>query len=221
MGTEAFWVPAVLAAVGAGTSYYNSEQTAKRQDNAAADAIRNQRAIQDEANAKVNRTLQDVQASSPTEERKSAEDAYLEQVRNAQALARANLDQDNVSSAYDAAAAKAGNQAQGYAQQIAGLMARMDAPVNQRTNEGFAFGNLTSDIGGVQRKSAGQQWIDQLRSATIRRNPWLDAAAAALSGASGAYSSGASAGGAAAYPAAQGGSAVYSNAGINSGYRMA
>lgn len=197
MGTEAIWVPLVTAAVAAGTSYYNSNQTAKRQDRAAADAIRNQRAIQDEANAKVNRTLQDVQASSPAEERKTAEDAYLQQVKNAQSLARANLDEDGVSSAYDEAAGKAGNQAQGYAQQIAGLMARMDAPINQRTNEGFSFGNLTSDLGGVQRKSAGQQWIDQLKAATIRRNPWLDAAASAMSAYGSSYGAGGASGGAA------------------------
>lgn len=221
MGLEAAYVPAILALTSAGLGAYNSNQTAKKQDRAAADSIRNQRRLQDEANARVNKTLQDVKASSPEEERKSADAIYREQILKAQELARANMEERGLSSDYDQAAASANTQAQGYAEKLAGLMARMDGAVNQRVNEGFAFGNLTNDLGGIKRQSEGQQWIDQLKASQIRRNPWIDAASAALSayagGKAGGYnSSGITAG----TKYASNNSGLMGNLGINTGYVM-
>lgn len=45
MGTEAVWVPLVMAAVATGASVYNTRQTERRQDNALAQQIRNLREV--------------------------------------------------------------------------------------------------------------------------------------------------------------------------------
>lgn len=180
-----------LAAAAAGTSYYNTQQTTKRQNQATIESIKNQRGIQDEANAKVQRVLSDVEASSPTGERERAAGEYLKQVQLAQQVARQGLSQRGLSDEYDEGAAQAGDKAQDYATMIGGLMSRIDAPTNQRTREGFTFGDLSTDVGLTQAKSRGQQWVDALKLKGIRRNPYLDAAAAAMNGASSYAGSGA------------------------------
>lgn len=195
MGTEAAWVPLVVAALGAGATYVNTEQTNKKQDRAALEAIRNQRAIQDRTDAKVMQTLSDVEASSPAAERQKAADEYLKQVMTAQQVARANLQKTGYSDAYDEEATQSGQQAQDYATQVGGLMASIDAPTAQRTREGFRFGDLASDLGRVASESRGQAWVDELKRRSIRRNPYLDAAAAAASGYDGAGGGGGTAAG--------------------------
>jgi len=188
------WVATAVALVTAAAAAYNTKETARKADRTQASAIRNQSKLQEEQDAKVLKTVQDLSQSSSGAERATAEDAYLEKVRQAQGMARANLDAGTgVLSAYDEAAGRANTTAQGYAEKIAGLMARMDAPVNQRMGEGFKFGDLSTDIGLGKRASSGQAWIDQLRAAGIRRNPYIDLAAAAGNAYAGAKTGGGSA----------------------------
>lgn len=171
---------ASLAATG--LSAYNQNRTLKKQDEAAAQSIRAQDELQRQQTGKVNQTLSEVAKSSPEDERKSAETVYLDKVRQARDVARANLSQRGLSSAYDDAANTAEGQVQTQGADLASLMARMDAPVNQRVGEGFMFQDLGAGIGQTERASSGQQWIDSLKMKGIRSNPWLDAASAALSG---------------------------------------
>lgn len=189
------WVAVGAAAAAALLGAYNTDRVAKKRDRRAAAGIRAQSEIQREQNAKVMETLAKVQESSPTQARASAADEYLKQVQNAQALARAGLQETGYSDAYDESASKAGDKAQQYANTFGQLLARVDAPVMQRTREGFSFGDLATDIGLTKAKSAGQQWIDALKMKTIQRNPWIDAASAAASAYAGSGGGGSSGGG--------------------------
>lgn len=202
-----------LAAAAAGTQYYNTQQTNKRLDRQTVASIQNQQGIQKEANAKVLQTLSDVDASSPAGERQRAADEYLKQVQGAQKLARTNLQQRGLSDEYDEGAVQAGDKAQEYATNIGSLMASIDAPSAQRANEGFRFGDLATDIGLVGSKSRGQQFVDALKAKGIRRNPYLDAAAALMNGAAGGVGTGSAVG-----AAAGSGGGGFTGSGLSGGY---
>lgn len=191
MGTESVWVPLAIAAVSAGAQYYNTQQTAHKQDNALAEQIRNQAAQQREADARVTKTVQDTAASNPDAARDSVLDQYMQQMRRHQTAATGNLNTPvGASQAFKQDAANAALGVQNYGSQFADLMSRIDAPALQRQQEAFNFGNLSTDLAGIKRNAAGQDFLDELRLRSIRRNPWIDAASqmgmAYASGAAGA-----------------------------------
>jgi len=173
-----------LAAASAGATAYNTNRTLKKQDRAAADSIRRQQEIQREANAKVAQRINEQKGSTPEAERARNEADMLAAIQGAQAKARRNLQMPGAASAdYRMAANDAGAGAQDYAQQVAGLLSVIDAAGQQRQREGFAFGDLATEIDLVGRRSRGQQHVDDLGIRSIRRNPWIDMAASAASGA--------------------------------------
>lgn len=181
MGTE---VAIGLALAGAAASAYNTDRTIRKQDNAAAQALRRQQEIQREANGKVAQQINAQRASNPEAERARNEADMLAAIQGAQAKARRNLQTVGAASGdYRAAANDAGAGAQNYAEQVAGLLATVDAASQQRQREGFAFGDLATEIDLIGRRSRGQAHVDDLRVRGIRRNPWIDMAAAAASGA--------------------------------------
>ncbi|MCW0413476.1 hypothetical protein NG831_06565 [Xanthomonas sacchari] len=205
MGSEAVWVPLALAAVGAGTSYYNTQQTAKRQDNALADQIRQQNARQAEADAQVNNLVQKRATSDASTERAQTLGAYLDQVRAATGAATSGLGQvGKVSDAYQQAANDAALGVADYGQKSAQLMSRIDAPTQQRQREALQNAQFQTDLGLIKRNAAGDDYLAKLRLQRIRENPWLSAAsqlatsAAASSAASGGFGSAGSSAGSAA-----------------------
>lgn len=174
MGTEAAWVPLAVAALSAGGEYVNTQNTAKRQDQAEAQAIRNQSLIQRKADAKVNDTVQKLAGSTSADERAKRLDDYLGQLRRHQATIQAGLAPAIGSDAFKADSADAATGATNYADQTAGLLSRIDAPQLQRQGEGFDYGNLATDLNLLQRDSSGQNFLDQLRARNVRRNAKLD-----------------------------------------------
>lgn len=195
MGTEAAWVPWVVGALSvasAGTSYYNTEKTADRQDAALADSIINQSRKQREADARVGEEVQKLEGSTAADERAERLAQYMDVVgRNRDSL-QAGLVPGVGSDRFQADAQGSAAAAESYAGKMADLMARVDAGSLQRQREGFGYGRLATDLSRVAREASGQSFLDELRLRGIRRNPWLDAAAAGMSGAAGAMGSGAS-----------------------------
>jgi hypothetical protein len=186
-------VALALAAAAAGTSYYNTEKTASRQDQAAADAIRNQSKIQKEGDSKVNDTVAKLAASNAAAGREQRLDDYLQVLRRNKDTTTAGLAPTIGSDTFKADSATAANDAQGFAQKTAGLLSRMDAPQIQRQGEAFDYGKLATDLGLVGRESQGQQFLDQLRQSRIRRNAKLDLASGLLAAGAGAAAGGAGA----------------------------
>lgn len=184
-----------LAAAAAGTSYYNTEKTASRQDSAAADAIRNQSKIQKEGDSKVNDTVAKLAASNAASGKQQRLDDYLSVLRRNKDTTTAGLAPTIGSDTFKADAATAANDAQGFAAKTAGLMSRMDAPQIQRQGEAFDYGKLATDLGLVGRESQGQAFLDRLRQSRIRRNAKLDLAAGLMSAGAGAAAGGVGAGG--------------------------
>lgn len=205
-----------LTALAAGTEYYNTEQTAKRQDRQAAQSILDQTNIQKKANARVQQTIQQVQNSNAADARAQRLGQYMQTLQQAKARTTAGLTNPVVGGqAFQADSAAAANQAENYGEQTAGLLSRIDAPAVQRQQEGFDYGQLATDLGALQSQSAGQAFLDRLKQASIRRNAKLDLAAGLMSAASGAV--GSSSGGGYDAAADEGGSYDPYNYGVSGG----
>lgn len=195
MGAEVL-VPLLLTGLSAGASAYNTNKTAKREDRALADSIRNQSAKQKQADARTLQEVSTLENSSSRDEETKRMDQYATQLRrNRGNMQGATLNTGVGGDAFTADAAQAMSGVDGYAGETADLMARADAPGMQRQGEGFGFGKLATDIGLMQRESRGQAYIDELRRRSIRRNPWLDMGAGLLGSAAGSFGGGGELGG--------------------------
>lgn len=179
-------IPLIMMAVAAGGQYYETQKTASRQDQAAADAIRNQGKIQKEGDAKVSDTVAKLADSTAAAAKEQRLTDYLQVLRRNKDTTTAGLTPTIGSEAFRADANTAAGDVQNYAQQTAGLMSRMDAPGIQRQQEGFDYGRLGTELGLVGRESQGQAFLDQLRQRGIRRNAKIDLASGLLMAGAGA-----------------------------------
>jgi hypothetical protein len=176
MGTEAVWIPLVIAAASAGASTYNTVKTNKRQDQQLASTIRNQSSKQREQEARINDETKKLSESTSADERAKKLEAYTAALRKNQGNITAGFNGvGGETFQKDAAAAAQDVMSEGMG--TADLMSRIDAPVDQRRGEGVSFGNLGVDLDNTAREAQGQNFLDQIRLQGIKRNPWIDAAA--------------------------------------------
>lgn len=192
-----------LAAAAAGTSYYNTQKTTKNADNALALQIRNQGKKQGEADAKVNSEVDKLKASNSADERAKSLAGYLDTLKTGKQQLEAGLTPNYGSAAFQADAAKSAQGVEDFAANRAGLLSRMDAPIDQRRGEGYDYGRLSTDLGLIGREASGQNFLDELNvKRKSQRNAGLDALSALLGGAAGGVAG--MGAGAAASPAATG-----------------
>lgn len=185
------WVATAIAIIGAGVSYHNGEQTKKRQDNELGRQIQQRSERQQEADKEVMDTLADRAANNGDSARSSMLDQYMSQVRAAQGSATSGLRQvGGVSDAYRQSANDAALGISDYAGDTASLMSRIDAPMRQRQAEAQQNAQLNTALGLIGNKSAGQDFLSNLRLQGIRRNPGLDAFAQVASAYAGAAGGG-------------------------------
>ncbi len=170
------WVATAVVLIGAAANQYNTHQTQKRQDNELGLQIQQRAARQNEADKEVMKTIADRAANDSNAGRSSMLDQYMNQVRSAQGAATTGLRQvGGVSDAYRQAANDAALGISDYAGDTADLMSRIDAPVRQRQGEQQQNAQLSTALSLIGNRSAGQDFLSNLRLQGIRRNPGLDA----------------------------------------------
>ncbi|TMN18467.1 hypothetical protein [Pseudoxanthomonas sp. X-1] len=174
-----------LSAAASAAQYQNSVNTARKQDNAATQAIRNQSAIQQQADADVNNEVQKLAQSNAADDRANRLNQYMATLQRGRQQANAGLGGEFGSDAFRTDSAAAQQAVADKAATTAGLMSRIDAGALQRQGENTSYGNLATDLGLIQRQAAGQAYVDRLRQAAIRRNPYVDLAAGIAGGAAG------------------------------------
>ena len=213
MGAAAPVIPYVVAALAAGAQYKNTQDTARRQDEQAAQGILSQSRIQKKADSRVDQTVQQLEGSTSADAKAARLDDYMNTLRANKASLTRGLTPTIGGAAFQADSSNAAAGTQDFASKTAGLMARMDAPGVQRQQEGFDYGNLATDLGQIGRQSQGQSFLDQLKLNAIRRNAKIDLAA----GLANAYAGSAmGSSGAANY---NGGAGNVANVGVNSSGR--
>jgi hypothetical protein len=181
MGTEAAWVPLVVAALGSGVQAYNVRQTAKEADNVAAQGIRQQGERQREADDRVSQEVNALEASSPEAARAQATEAFMGQLRRTRGNAVEN-GPAGASARYGADLAGAEGDVADFGSRGADILARIGAPAQQRLAEGQGAGRLASDLGGIGRNAGGDAFLNNLRQRSVRNNPWLEAGGQILTG---------------------------------------
>lgn len=185
MGLEATtlaYIGMALAAAGSGAQAYSARETAKSQDQAAARGIKNQQAKQREIDSRVDQSIGALERSGPEDERAASLDQYMAQLRSSRAQANGSdvpITGGRYGEDVEASQAAIGN----YGEKVAGLLSRIRAASDQRTNEGYDIGRMGSDVAGTARNASGQAFIDQLRLRGITQNPWVTAAGDVAKGA--------------------------------------
>lgn len=170
----------------------NTRRTAKKQDKATAVGIQRQAEEQRKANARLNETLKFFEESESGDIRESLSRRYTDQLRLKQAQGLSGFDTGGDSSdAFKGRVAKRTGEVVDQADVLQGLFSRIDAPGDQRLQEGFERGDLGSDLSVFNRNSAAEDFLTRLRVAGIQRSPWMDMLAAGMSGAAGGMAGGA------------------------------
>lgn len=186
MGTEATWVPLVMAAISAGSQYIDQRQQQKRADRIALQGLQQTSERQRRADSVTQQLLQEMAASTPEAERQSTLRGFLDQLSRAQPEAQRGLQVrggESETFRRDAADAALGVTAQG--ERYADLSSRLDAPALQRQRESATLFDRGMDIGLIGREQEGADRHNRLLLSQIRSNPWLQA----LSAVAGAYGS--------------------------------
>ena len=193
MGTEAFWIPAVLAAVGTGVQQVNQMNATSRANNAETQAIANQQNIRQQANDETKALTQQISQNSPQQIANQETSNFVNTLRQNEAgstqggstSGNANNFGQSVSSLapslagassrYKSGTAQAQKDVQQYGQTQAQQMGSIDAAVRQRQNEGLALGTLGTNLNLLGAQSGAQGFVDQLRAqAAGQSNPWAN-----------------------------------------------
>lgn len=168
-----------LALIAGGTALSQGSQmhAMRKQDREAAAGIRRQGEIQQRAGQRVQKQIQELQASNPEAERKASMDSFMSALQKARAVPGGeSFGTPGATSkrfAADVSSAREGADAEGAA--AAGQLARIDAPILQRRREAEATGRTVSDLSMLERDSAAEDFLTKLRVSRIAPNPWLQA----------------------------------------------
>lgn len=169
------WIMVGIAVASAVASAYAQDRAAKQQDRLAAQNIQNQARAEQTASAKVNEMLKRVSESNPQQARQERMDEYLATLQHGAQAGAINDGPGAFSDAYRQSAAAASGQLGEYGNTRAGLMARLDAPVIQRMNEGVLFDNTRNDIRSIGRNANQDDFLARLQIQNTRVNPWVQA----------------------------------------------
>jgi hypothetical protein len=183
-GLYAALAAAALSAVGTGVNSYAQNQNARKQDDQTAASIRNQAALNAQAEQKVGDLNAQIARSSP----KSAQDqqtaAYVKALQQANATqSTVNPSVKGASKRYGQAVDASRTDVNNYARQTASNLAATAAPQLQRIGEGNAIANTASDLGIINDASGSEQGILKTKLAGDQADPWLGALSGLLQGA--------------------------------------
>lgn len=206
MGTEEFWIPAVLAAVGTGAQYANQSSANSRQQSDEVQALQNQQALTDKANGATRALTQQIAKDTPSKIAGQATGDYVSALRknavgstlggsttggtqtfgnSTSSLAPAS----GASSRYTADKASSQQEVQNYGDTYASEMGNIDAATRMRQNEGLGMQTLGTNLNTLGAASYGQNFVDQLRAqASGVANPWVSLVGGLASNAAKAYS---------------------------------
>ena len=187
--------PMIIMAAAAAAQTYNTQRTAKKKDQAAAEGIRKQGEMQREANARMGETLKTFETPATGKIRDSLRSQYGDAARFKMQQAMANLEQVGATSGADKKkTASAEERAAGYGGFFADEYGKLDAPGDTRRLEAYAQSDLGSDLTLARRNSAAEDYLTRMRVGGIQRNPWIDMGAAVANGIAGGMGSGTMAG---------------------------
>lgn len=194
MGTEEFWVPAVVGALGAGANAVNQNNAAKRSSNAQTTAIIDQEQKQQQANSAVNKVTQQIATSNPAQLKAQATGDFVNTLRKN--MAGSSTSNPNSALApvagggarYNADKATGQANTEQFGNSLADELGTITAAPQQRINEGTAMNTLGVNLNGINAASQSQAFVDQLRAQLAGQpNPYVGMAGNLLQTGANAY----------------------------------
>jgi hypothetical protein len=193
VGAEEFYIPAIIAAVGAAGQGVNQMNANKRASNSEVQALDDQQQYRQQANDQVKKLTQDISKNSPQQIANQETAQFVQTLRKNEAgsqspNATGNGSNDTnfgapvsamppaagASSRYKSDAASAQKQTQDYGNTYAQEIGNIDAATRQRQNEGLALNTLGTNLNTLGAESYTKNFVDQLRSqAAGQANPWV------------------------------------------------
>lgn len=186
----------ILAGAGQGVMALNDYLTSKKRDAIMKKILERRARQQEELDAMVMGEINTMRAETPEAERDEAMSEFVGQLRTARATqptsygARGAVSDREVS---EVGELKAGLGQ--FANREADITARLDSQQRMRDNQGLRLGRVGTDMQEHIRKIASADFLDQLRLARARKNPWLDMLGEGLKGAGQAMGGGGMGGG--------------------------
>ncbi len=162
-------LPLLLSAGGAAIQQAGQNQSARDQDQELARNIRTQNERGRQGSQRVTDEILRVSKSNAEPERAAAQAQFLQALKTARAKDGGDgFDQvGNVSDRFaeDVGTARGASAAEGA--NTAGLLARIDAPVQQRVREGAGFNRTATDLSLINGRAQGEDFLSQLRRSLI------------------------------------------------------
>lgn len=197
MGTEAFWVPAAISALGAGASAVNQNNAAKRSNNAQTSAIIDQEQKQQQASNAVNKVTQQIATSSPAQLKAQATGDFVNTLRKNMAGSSTSNPNSALAPVVGASARYNSDKAAGqtgteqYGSSLADELGTITAAPQQRVQEGTDMSTLGVNLNGINASSQSQAFVDQLRAQLAgQQSPWVGMGANLLQSGASAYAKG-------------------------------
>lgn len=169
-------VPLILSAIGTGAGAYANNQALKKQDNIAAQGIRRQSQLSQEADSRVRQQIADTANSKPAADQASEEAQLMAAIRSQRAPQPEVLGAGSGAStrfAEDVANSRRTGNAN-VAQLITNL-SKIDAPAIQRQREAVGTNRAATDLGLLGLRSQSEDFLTKLRASQVRPNPWVTA----------------------------------------------
>lgn len=176
MGSEAFWVPAVIAAVSSGAQYANQRQAQKRQEAVQIENIRDQEQLRQKAASQARALTEQIGRNKPDQLEAKSTGEYVQQLRkNAGGKDTSVFGATaGASSRFQADSSRTKGEAASEAGEYAGTLSKIDAAVRQRQNEGQAMNTLSTNLSTIGAESWARNFVNQLRAqAAGVANPWV------------------------------------------------
>lgn len=176
-------LPLLLSAGGTALQQASANQERRDRERIAAEGVRRNSQLNQEASQRVSQEIQKVASASPDAERLKANNDFIDALRKSKTsdggadFGAAPGASDRFTA--DVGQARAGAGAEGRA--LAGNLAAIDAPQYARVNENRGIADTATDLSLIEGRGKGQDFLAQLALARANGNPGLETIGGGLS----------------------------------------
>jgi hypothetical protein len=187
MGTEEFWIPAAMAALGTGATAYTNASANQKAQASEVQGIQQQQQLREQAAGQVNKTTAAIAASNPQQLQRQATGDFVTQLRANESannpLTNGTAPAPGANARFASGNATANTGVQQFGSDQATALAAMTAAVRQRQQEGLAMGTLQTGLGLTGQQSSADNFITQLRTMQAGQpNPYIATGGSIISG---------------------------------------
>lgn len=176
-------LPLLLSAGGTALQQASANQERRDRERIAAEGVRRNSQLNQEASQRVSQEIQQVAAANPESERMKANNDFMDALRKSK-TADGGMDFGAPAGASDRFAADVGQARVGAGAEgraLAGNLAAIDAPQYARVNQNRGIADTATDLSLIEGRGKGQDFLAQLAMARANGSPGLETLGSGLS----------------------------------------